>query len=513
MKKNIFLSIVLASAALIAVSCSDEYLDTAPESSTSPATIFETTENAELAINGLSRMMTVQYLSSQGFNGEGTIKTWYGNYPGNDFQKCNLTGWSSIINSEYHERPTSVYDYYPWYYYYKLIGNANQVLANIDDAEGADSDKAFLKAQALVFRAYSFFMISQLYCHRWSDSKGSDPGIVLRIDTSTGDQALSTLAETYAQIYADLDEAISLFNSTSRDRNYFYEANIDVAYAVYARAAITRQDWSNAAKYAQLARKDYKIMSDSEYHQGFNEPNDEWIWGVYESSDQTIYYYSFFAYQGANSSASICRSYPTAISKELIDQIPATDSRRDLYLVPTAAEVSESKFTKTTGRSTGTLYKRAFATYGDKLYSTSYVFQYMQFKLLASFMPGGGSFSLFRAAEMYYIEAEAQCQLGNDGAAQSILNEIVPKYDSAYKCSLTGSALLEEVKLYRKFDLWGEGFDWFDYKRWGESISRKSIADGGSFHSSFAVTIGPSEKNQWTWAIPNKETDYNTLID
>lgn len=517
MYKNILKSILLAGVAVMFASCSEEYLETAPESAAAPATIFEKVENARLAVNGLSKMMTTQYLSTQGMNGEGTIQSWYANFTGNDFQKCNQTGWAALWNSTYQERATSPYDYYPWYYYYKLVGNANQIICNIDNAEGSEAEKAFVKAQGLVFRAYSFFMLSQLYCHRWVDSgNGADPGIVLRIDTSTGDQALSTLAQTYAQVYADLDEAISLFVKADikRDPSHFYEPDLSVAYAVYARAALTREDWGTAAKYAALAREGHPLMTSSQYmNDGFSIPNDEWIWGVYEASDQTLYYYSFYAYQGANASSSNCRQYPCAISKELYDRIPATDVRRKLWLEPTAEELADSKYTKTTGRSTGLLYKRAFAEFGDKLYSTSYVFAYMQFKQLCTFTPGGGSFNMFRSAEMYLTEAEADCHLGKEAEAQKLLNELNKAHDSAYSCTSTGADLLEEVKLYRRIDLWGEGHDWFDYKRWKQPIVRKSLANGGSWHSSYAITLKPTDANNWTWVIPNKETDYNKLIN
>jgi hypothetical protein len=66
---------------IFGTSCSEEYLDTAPTSETATTTIFETAANAKLAINGINKLMTRQYLSSQGFNGEGTIKMYYGNYP------------------------------------------------------------------------------------------------------------------------------------------------------------------------------------------------------------------------------------------------------------------------------------------------------------------------------------------------------------------------------------------------------------------------------------------------
>lgn len=512
--KNILKSIlIVGSAAIMMVSCSKEYLDTAPESSTAPATIFESVENAELAINGISKMMSTQYLSKQGMNGEGTVKTWYANCMGNDFQRNSLTGWHSMWNWEDMEDDSTMYNYFLWYYYYKLIGNANQVICNIDDAEGAESDKQFIKAQALVYRAYSFFMLSQFYCNRWVDSNnGASKGLVLRIDTSVDAQALATLAETYAQIYADLDEAISLFQSSDRKRakSDFFLPDLDVAYAVYARAALTREDWANAAKYAALARQNYKLMSSDDYmNSGFSVPNDEWIWGVYEAEDQTLYYYGFFAYQGSDASSSMQRTYPLSISKELYDQIPASDARRQLWLEPTAEELGECD---SAGKSTKTLYKRAFADFGDKLYSTSQVYIYMQFKFQGQFQPGGGSFSLFRAAEMYLTEAEADCHLGKDNEAQNLLNQLNATHNPGYKCTKTGADLLTEVKLYRRVDLWGEGFDWFDYKRWNQPIVRKSIKDGGSFQTGLAKTLEVGAKNGWTWVIPKKEKDFNELV-
>ena len=143
-----------------------------------------------------------------------------------------------------------------------------------------------------------------------------------------------------------------------------------------------------------------------------------------------------------------------------------------------------------------------------------YVYVYMQFKFLAAFMPGGGSFSLIRGAEMYYVEAEADCHLGKDAEAQQLLFEANKDRDAALvKSEKTGDDLLAEVRLYRRFDLWGEGFDWFDYKRWGLPISRKALSKGGSFHTTFAKTIQPDAENNWTWMLPNMETDYNELID
>ncbi|MDR0744934.1 MAG: RagB/SusD family nutrient uptake outer membrane protein [Mediterranea sp.] len=511
MKKIIYtLGVVMALS-----SCADDYLDTTPQSSVSTGIILETTDNAKLALNGICYMMARQYLTTQGFNGEGTIKTWYGNYTGNDFQKCNLTGWAPITNSTYNERNTSVYLYYPWYYYYKLIGNANAIICNIENATGLNEEKDFIKAQALTFRAYSYFMMSQLYCKRWVDSNsGASRGLPLRLDESHGDLPASTLAETYKQVYDDLDEAIGLYKSSGLDRpsNDNYSPNLNVAYAVYARAALTREDWTAAAQYAKLARDGYPLMTNSEYMDGgFNSPNQEWIWSCYGASDQTLHYYSFHAYQGANSSASVCRTYPCGISKELYNQIPETDVRRNMYLDPKG-----ESYTTSNGRaSSGALYDRARKDYANKIFETSYIFAYMQFKFLVLDQPGVGHVNNFRSAEMYLTEAEALCHIGGrDTEVQQLLVALnkTSGRNSEYTCTKTGAELLTEVKLYRRIDLWGEGFDWFDYKRWNQPIVRHAHADGGSFHTSFAVTINPSDNNQWTWIYPAKEVDYNADI-
>lgn len=520
--KNIIQKIALVFAAgVLVLSCTKEYLDTFPEDSVSPSTIFSTTENAKMAILGISRLQTVQYMSNQGYNGEGTILSHYGNWPGNDLQKCNNTGFDYIINSDAHDQLSYYITIFAWFYYYKLISNANQIIANIGGAEGPESERQFIKAQALVYRAYCYFMLSQIYCYRWDDrnsatNEGVGYGLPYRGEADedpTGPLAKTKLEDVYAKIYADLDEAISLFKSSGLKRaaDEFYLPDVDVAQAVYARAALTRQDWAKAAEMARQARAGHTLMSQSDYMEsGFSVPNNEWIWGVYEAEDQTLYYYSYFAYLASNGSSGACRNYPSAINKELYDQIPETDVRRGLWLEPTAAERAECN---AAGRSTKTLYKRAFAEHGDKLYSTSTVYMYMQFKFQNQAQPGVGSFNYMRAAEMYLTEAEALCmQGGHDSEVQSLLNTLNKNLDPAYNCTKTGSDLLNEVKFYRRLDLWGEGQNWFDFKRWNDPIVRTSVADGGNWHKTFSGTIAPEAKYKWTYYIPQKELDYNPLV-
>ena len=164
------------------------------------------------------------------------------------------------------------------------------------------------------------------------------------------------------------------------------------------------------------------------------------------------------------------------------------------------------------------LYKYAFE-YAQQdgrvgLYSTATVSAYMQFKVANNNNPGVGNMVLFRSSEMLLIEAEAQYRLNNEAAARALLVELnaTSGRDPQYTCDKSGAALMDEIKLYRGIELWGEGFNWFDLKRWGDKIERKTYADGGNWMSSYAVSYGPNEKNNWTWTIPRQETDYNKGI-
>ncbi|MBR4660384.1 MAG: RagB/SusD family nutrient uptake outer membrane protein, partial [Bacteroidales bacterium] len=151
---------------------------------------------------------------------------------------------------------------------------------------------------------------------------------------------------------------------------------------------------------------------------------------------------------------------------------------------------------------------------GHELLSTHCIFAYMNFKISNNIQPGIGHLCLMRSSEMLLIEAEAQFQLKKEAEARALLVELnaTSKRDPAYTCTASGEALMEQIKLYRGIELWGEGFNWFDLKRWGDSISRKTYANGGNWMSSYAVSFGPNEKNNWTWCIPRNETDYNKGI-
>lgn len=248
--KKIISNILVASAVFVALttSCTKEFLDTAPTSSVATADVFANVDNVKMAVNGLAYLMTTQHSAySQGCDGENRIRSIYQEYGSQEFRYNQMApGWAPIMNNEYYSRNTTTYSSYPWVYYYEIIADANSIICNVDKAEGSDEEKAFYKAQALTYRAYAYTMLMELYSVRWKDSNnGSADGVVLRLDESTEGMPLSSAAKCYEQIYKDCDDAVTNFNASGMDRGdgEVWLTNINVAYAVKARAALNREDF------------------------------------------------------------------------------------------------------------------------------------------------------------------------------------------------------------------------------------------------------------------------------
>ena len=538
---KLFAGSLLAGMMLVS-SCAGDYLDTAPTDSTGATDAVGTTANAMKALNGIAKIMTTQHsYFGGGFAGENNIMIQYESYPSENYNyNYYASGWSPIFNQEFHTRTNSIYDAYAWYYYYTIAGNANTILANIDNAEGTEAERNFVKASALTFRAYAFEKLVHYYCWRWQDSNnGASQGIVLRLDESTGGQGYATLAETYAQIYKDLDEAIMLFEQSGMDRNasQVWMPNINVAHAIYARAALTKQDYTKALTEAKLARQNYPLMSNAEYHAGFCNPTSEWIFGSFGSAQENNWYWSYgtqYACNGYYANAAGAANGAGSIGRELINRIPNNDARKALFL--TEDKIPGYNFNDGSAMDLGygilgmgddekkadALWEEA-AAYCQKMavsgleapYQAGYMYLGGQLKFYVFDTPGVSYLPFIRSSEMVLVEAEANYFLNDETAARAALVELnaTSGRNPEYTCDKSGEALWNEIMDYRELELWGEGFAWSDYKRWNRDIVRHSFAEGGNAHISVAKTIPASGVNKWTWDVPLNETDYNDELN
>lgn len=138
---------------------------------------------------------------------------------------------------------------------------------------------------------------------------------------------------------------------------------------------------------------------------------------------------------------------------------------------------------------------------------------------------GYGQLPWMRASEMYLTEAEALYMLGKEGEAKNALTAVNSKRIPNYTCTTSGDALLEEIKVSRRIELWGEGFAFYDLKRWNQPrILRKWVKNDPT-----SGNVPPTEllgyegaqleriqsvkyNNGWRFVIPYNEVNYNDSI-
>jgi starch-binding outer membrane protein, SusD/RagB family len=276
---------------MFAVSCNEDYLDTAPTASVDAGAAFATTKNATAAVNGIYRAMVVRYLDSQGHFGHPAMMLML-DILGEDLVFGNTTnGWHFGEGRwQSHRSDTGNLGRLPYQMYYRMIGNANLVIANIDNAAGTQAERDLLKGEALALRGFSYFNLVQLYGKRYSATAkpNAQLGVPLVLEPTTEGLPRATVEEVYAQITKDLTDAIALLPAARTAKSHI---NLNVAKGLMARVNLVMGNWDAAAKMAAEARAGFPLMSEAQYQDGFADVgNPEWMWGFDHLEDQSEFF-------------------------------------------------------------------------------------------------------------------------------------------------------------------------------------------------------------------------------
>ncbi len=487
MKKIIFIALI---AGLLS-SCEESFLETTPTTSVSSGSILASVGNAEASINGIHRMMYQQWEESQDMGGYAGMMIAMDAMGEDLVFPVNQWFASSVYKWTVHRNVNALWDFYPYDFMYQVINNANIVINGIDGVAGVQKDKDRVKAEALTYRAWAHFFLVQLYAKRYvAGTTNAQLGVPLMLMSTTEPQPRATVEQVYAQVNKDIDDAISLFEGTTERANKSH-LNANVANGIKARVQLAQGNWTAAATAAAAARSGYTLMSNTEYKAGFNSAtNPEWIWGSIMATDQTIYFYSYFAFMSYNFNASAVRTCPKCINSLLYDKIAATDVRKKLWH-PT--------------EKTGTVKEVVLPTTAFARYN------YMNTKFaVVDYTSSVGDVVMMRAAEMYLIEAEAYARAGQDGKAQDALYTLAVNRNPSYvKSTSTGQTLIDEIMVQRRVELWGEGFRFLDLKRLNLPLDRT-----GANHvvAQMNVATVPVGDKLWQWLIPQKEMDTNPVM-
>ena len=109
---------------------------------------------------------------------------------------------------------------------------------------------------------------------------------------------------------------------------------------------------------------------------------------------------------------------------------------------------------------------------------------------------------------MYPIEAETLAKSGNEGQAKIILKNFLTQRinDLTYIDGLSGAALLNEIYLQTKIELWGEGKSYLAMKRNKATIKR------GPNHLFFAGKTFSYDDDRLSMDIPQAEINNNPKL-
>lgn len=362
-----------------------------------------------------------------------------------------------------------------WNFYYRIIFSCNLILGTIDLNTVTDPQLKAIAGQALSIRGWCYLNLAQLFQATY---KGNETALGVPIYTSSSDlssKGRGTLTDVYTQIESDLTTAIPLLTGWTRQSKE--QINEAVAHGILARAYLNMERWADAATQAAAARQGLSLMTTTQYQDGFSDINNpEWMWGGDINDNTTTIFASFFSHMDNTSPgyAGALGVYKS-ISRKLYDQIPVTDVRKSVFNSPVTPQ---------------------FGLPG-----------YAQLKFVD---PGAwvGDYVYMRVAEMYLIEAEARAMAGQEAQARQVLFDLISKRDPAYILSVNaGANLVNEIRTHRRIELWGEGFNLNDLRRWKIGIDRT-----GSNHRVDATLVIPAGDKRFFYQIPQAELDANINI-
>jgi len=485
-------TIILAAASVVlsmVSSCERDYLETSPTDSVSEAGATSSVANLQTIINGMHRNMYYRQNASQGQNGATGVMM-YIEVMGEDliFPATGPNWYVSTIRWLDNANANSANLFYPYDFFYGQIRSANIVLKATPLVTGAQADKDKIMGEAYAFRAFSYYMLTQIYAKRYVPGDvNAQMGVPLRLDDSYNAIARATVEENYTSINNDLQQAFTLLSGKTRsDKSHF---NANVVKGLMARVALTQGRFPEAATYAKEARTGFALMSNEVYKSGFNNYTvSEWMWGYKPLGSTSDYFGNFMAYMSRNYNSSQIRQAPKVVNSLLFNGFAATDVRTQV-IDPTGNHTALN------------------------LPSTYLKVPYTSQKYLSVNESGSvdnsvslGDVPFMRSAEMYLIEAEALAKDNKEALSKIVFTEFEKNRNPAYVTSVkTGQAYIDEVLNSRRLELWGEGFRFLDLKRQNLPLDRTGTNFVAVVNSGL-ISV-PAGDKRWTWLIPQAEID------
>jgi starch-binding outer membrane protein, SusD/RagB family len=434
-----FYKYLIPAILLISTSGCKKFLTVQPVNEVSDAATIVDATSSETAVRGIYRTMAQNYY--------GGLYETFGYLGGDDIV---WTGSQAVIQQFISHSITSDNGNLEtvWSGIYQTINGANNVIAKVPkvvDPTFTAGQQNQLTGEGYFVRALAYFDLARCW--------GGVPITLTPTTTATQKNGIprSTLAQTYAQVFSDLDAADSLLSTPTAQNPV--RANKETAWALKARYYLYQKDYVNAEAYAT------KIIADNNNYQLLT-PFSSWFYpasavatkeSVFELSYNSTYQNSSRGYWQPPANGGTRQWAPNATLVGLLNNPQIGGGRSALIGVVSA-----------TNTYYGNLFYRSPAT------DPSYI---------------------IRIAEVYLIRAEARAQQNELSGALADLNAIRTRAGLPNSTAIAQSDILLAIEQENRVEFALEPHRWFDLVRTGRA----------------QAVLGVSDPNQLLFPIPITE--------
>ncbi len=364
-----------------------------------------------------------------------------------------------------------------WETYYHKILMCNVFLGDLQKMKGTDKEKEDLAGEVYFMRAYSYFMLANLYAAPYSKATdNTDLCVVINEENSISDKMYkrATVRAVYDKMENDIAASISHFKNSGISKS-IYRPNIEAAYILASRIFLFEEKYDEVIKYCNLLLKttSHNLIELTEKSENFFlSPSNPEIVFSFGLTKLESYFPDRFQYAGA-----------FAVSKELIDSYITDDFRLNNF------------YNHIKGKQDAPVEKD-YELYTPQKWSK---YKYTAYS------------NAFRIAEAYINRAEAYAAKGENAKALKDLNAIWKKRVKSGTASLSGADVKKLVREERRREFAFEGMRWFDIRRYGIIGITHKYTSKTDENAGEKYTL--KDKASYILPIPKSEKDRNTEIE
>lgn len=384
-----------------------------------------------------------------------------------------------------------------------IIGYSNLIIDRMEKRKQVNNNVDEIIGASYAVRAMTYLDAARMYefldndktSHTNADGKNVT-GLTFPIRTnliSGSNPTRATKSEMVQFILSDLNKAEQYLKGKQRPDKTI--ANLAVVYGLKARLYLWNEDYSNAQQFAEkvIQISDYSPLTKSEWTsptEGFNTSKPaSWIWSIDYSwcSDLNYNLRSWASFQSTEL-FSYAEMNGHQIGKSVYDGISDTDFRKLSFKAPGGSNIARNKEIQYSGD-------------GSKLS----VYSALKFRPGSGDNPLAVEAPLMRVEEMYFVKFECLAHQGNLSAANQQLSDFMRSYRDA-NYSFQGSTtkqIIDEIFKQKRIEFWGEGINYFDYKRLNKPVRRSYKKSNYYSACQFNTTTRPAWMNfVFPWDAP-----------